>query len=155
MFKARHRYMARVVALKTLPGTLADTPEAVARFQREARAAARLDHPNIVTAFDADECDGVPFLAMELVEGTDLAMLVRQKGPLPVEQAVDAVRQATEGLACAHTQGIIHRDIKLSNLLLDNQGTVKVLDLGLARPVQTAQESGDQPMLTMTGHVTK
>lgn len=154
VFKARHRYMDRVVALKTLPGTLADTPEAVARFQREARAAARLDHPNIVTAFDADECDGVPFLAMELVEGTDLALRVRQKGPLSVEQAVDAVRQAAEGLACAHTQGIIHRDIKPSNLLLDNQGTVKVLDLGLARLVQTAQESADQPMLTMTGHVT-
>jgi len=131
VFRARHRRMERVVALKVL-SKKAFSPTAVARFQREVKAAARLTHPNIVTAHDADEADGMHFLVMELVEGNDLANLVKVQGPLPLAQALDCILQAARGLEHAHCEGIIHRDIKPSNLLLDKKGTLKILDMGLA-----------------------
>ncbi len=133
VFKARHRRMDRLVALKVLPAPAMKSKEAVARFQREVKAAARLSHPNVVTAHDADEAEGVHFLVMEHVEGTDLASLVQKKGAIPVDQAVGYVLQAAKGLEYAHRQNVIHRDIKPSNLLVDKAGTVKILDLGLAR----------------------
>ena len=133
VFKAQHRRMERVVALKVLPEAAMSSPEAVQRFQREVKAAARLSHPNIVTAYDADEAGGVHFLVMEYVEGKDLASLVEERGTLSVDRAVDYLRQAAKGLKYAHGQGIVHRDVKPSNLLLDKTGTVKVLDLGIAR----------------------
>jgi len=133
VFKARHRRMERVVALKVLPEAAMSAPEAVQRFQREVKAAARLSHPNIVTAYDADEAGGVHFLVMEYVEGTDLASLVEKRGTLSVDRAVDYVRQAAKGLKYAHGQNVVHRDIKPANLLLDQAGTVKILDLGIAR----------------------
>jgi eukaryotic-like serine/threonine-protein kinase len=125
-------------------------PEAVKRFQREAKAAAKLSHPNIVTAHDADEASGVHFLVMECVEGRDLESLVKQSGPLNVATAVDYVLQAARGLEYAHRQGVVHRDVKPSNLLVDGEGIVKVLDMGLAR-VENAQP-GDEA-LTHTGQV--
>jgi tRNA A-37 threonylcarbamoyl transferase component Bud32 len=133
VFKARHRRMDRLVALKMLPAAVSKDERAIQRFQREVKAVARLSHPNIVTAHDADECNGVHFLVMEFVEGSDLASLVHQQGPMPIPQAVDCIVQAARGLEYAHRQGIIHRDIKPANLLLDAAGTIKVLDLGLAR----------------------
>ena len=133
VFRARHRRMDRVVAIKVLSKKLLDSPDAVARFQREAKAAARLTHPNIVTAYDADEAGGLHFLVMEYVEGSDLAGLVKQQGPLPVAQALDYLLQAARGLEHAHGEGVVHRDIKPSNLLLDKKGTLKILDMGLAR----------------------
>jgi len=133
VFKARHRRMERVVALKVLSPTATQSKDAVERFQREVKAAARLSHPNIVTAYDADESSGTHFLVMEYVEGTDLASLVAKRGPLPVDRALDYIVQAARGLEYAHAQKIIHRDIKPSNLLLDGRGTVKILDMGLAR----------------------
>jgi hypothetical protein len=133
VFKAHHRRMDRIVALKVLSPTATKSKEAVERFQREVKAAARLSHPNVVTAHDADEEAGIHFLVMEYVEGQDLASLVRDEGPLPLERAVDYVLQTAKGLEYAHGQNIIHRDIKPSNLLLDPDGTVKVLDMGLAR----------------------
>ena len=133
VFKALHRPMERIVALKMPPPTWVDSPEKVKRFQREVRAAAKLTHPNIVTAYDACESGGVHFLVMELVDGKDLHNLVKSDGPLPVSKAVNYVVQAATGLEHAHACDIVHRDIKPSNLLLDKKGTVKVLDLGLAR----------------------
>ncbi len=150
VFQARHRRMERVVALKMLPAAMARMPEAVKRFQREAKAAAKLSHSNIVTAHDADEAGGVHFLVMEYVEGQDLGALVKERGPLNVATAVDYVLQAAKGLEYAHRQGVVHRDIKPSNVLVDGEGTVKILDMGLAR-VETATSGED--VLTHTGQV--
>lgn len=149
VYKAIHRPMDRLVALKTLPPALTESPDALRRFRREAQAVARLSHPNIVVAHDAGEADGVHFLVMELIDGEDLARLVRDQGPLPVEQAVDFLLQAARGLEYAHGVGVIHRDIKPSNLLLDKDGAIKILDLGLAR-FQTAEQPSD---LTGSGSV--
>jgi hypothetical protein len=132
VFKAQHRRMQRIVALKVLPPSSMKTPDAVKRFQRETQAAARLMHPNIVTAFDAGESGGVYFLVMEFVDGQDLSVLVKQN-PLSLDQALDCILQAARGLAFAHAKGIVHRDIKPANLLLDKDGVVKILDMGLAR----------------------
>jgi serine/threonine protein kinase len=133
VYKARHRRMDRVVALKLLPLSARSSPEAVKRFDQEIRAAARLSHPNIVTAHDADEDDGRYFLVMEYVEGKDLLRVVGQRGPLEIDVALDYVIQAAEGLAYAHAANVLHLDIKPANLLLDPEGTVKILDMGLAR----------------------
>ena len=121
VYKARHKVMKRVVALKVLPPSAVSSEEAVKRFHREVQAAARLIHPNIVIAHDADQADGVHFLVMEHVEGRDLSQVVRKFGPLPVEQAVDCIVQAARGLEYARAEGIVHRDIKPGNLLLDTK----------------------------------
>jgi serine/threonine protein kinase/CheY-like chemotaxis protein len=133
VFKARHRRMKRVVALKVLARALAQDPHFVQRFQREVETIARLSHPNVVMAFDAGEAEVGHFLVMEFVEGRDLASLTNRHGPLPVTQALDCILQAARGLDYAHQSGIIHRDVKPANLLLDVAGVVKVADLGLAR----------------------
>lgn len=133
VFKARHVLLDRVVALKQIRRECLEDPEVVKRFHREMQAAARLDHPNIVHAHDADEVDGIHFYIMEYVEGIDLHRLLQEQGPLPVRQACDCIRQAALGLQHAHEKNLVHRDIKPHNLLLARNGTVKVLDLGLAR----------------------
>ncbi|AMV20347.1 protein kinase domain-containing protein [Planctomyces sp. SH-PL14] len=150
VYKAMHRRMHRVVALKVLAPNVTKSAEARKRFQREVEAAARLDHANIVTAFDADEANGTHFLVMSYVEGTDLSARVKTKGPLAIDQAVQCTLQAARGLEFAHKQGVIHRDIKPANLLLDQNGTVKVLDMGLARIEDEAHLQTD---LTSTGAV--
>ena len=142
VFKARHGRLGRVVALKILPPSFARDRTAVLRFKREVEAAGRLEHPNIVAAVDADEDRGVHFLVMEFVDGSDLDRIVRQRGQLPTAQAVDFLIQAARGLEAAHAQGIVHRDIKPSNLILDAAGTVRVLDLGLARLVDASNPFG-------------
>lgn len=150
VYKARHRWMQRVVAIKVI-----DAPEVNAsddlmrRFQREVRAAAKLSHPNIVTAFDADRAAGSFYLVMEFVQGHDLGSEVTEHGSMSVPKAVACVLQAARGLAHAHSQGIIHRDIKPRNLLLADSGIVKVLDLGLAR-VSDSQRRADES-LSMDG----
>jgi serine/threonine protein kinase len=141
VLKAEHRRMRRVVALKVLHARALASEAAVRRFHREVQAAARLIHPNIVTAFDADEYRGVHFLVMEYVEGTDLSTLVKLQGPLPLARALDYVVQAATGLAHAHQRGIVHRDIKPRNLLLSRDGIVKILDMGLAR-IDTSTPAG-------------
>lgn len=150
VFKAQHRRMKRIVALKVLSPSVTKNKNLVARFQREVQAAARLEHPHIVHAFDADEAAGAYFLVMQYVDGKDLSTLVKTKGPLPLEQAVNCILQAALGLEYAHQQGIIHRDIKPANLLLDSEGTVKILDMGLAR---FENETAGQAELTNTGAV--
>jgi serine/threonine-protein kinase len=134
VFKARHEAMGRIVALKVLRKELLAKPEALKRFTREIQLVASLSHPNIVRAFDANQVNGIYFLALEYVEGIDLGRLVKQRGPVPVADACSYVRQAALGLQHAHERGLVHRDIKPTNLLRANQaGVVKVLDLGLAR----------------------
>src|SRR5262245_57554492 len=133
VFLCEHAVMGRLVAVKLLPSGRAGDPAAVERFHREARAVARLHHPNIVTAHDADRDGNRHFLVMEYVDGHTLDQLVKQTDPLPAARAADYIRQAALGLQHAHEHGLVHRDIKPSNLLVDRDGTVKVLDLGLAR----------------------
>jgi serine/threonine protein kinase len=133
VYKARHRRMKRVVALKVLSKEVAADAAFAQRFQREVETIARLAHPNIVMAFDADEADCGPFLVMEFVAGRDLATEVEHSGPLSVADAVGCVIQAARGLEYAHAQKTVHRDIKPANLLRDEAGVVKVADLGLAR----------------------
>lgn len=136
VYKAEHRLMERAVALKILPAALLDNPNAVERFRRETKAAARLSHPNIVTAFDAEQAGEAHFLVMECVEGSDLAKYVKHVGPLPVSEACAYIRQAALGLQHAHERGMVHRDIKPQNLMRTPEGQIKVLDFGLARFVR-------------------
>ena len=152
VFRAEHRRMARTVALKVLSAELTRKPGAIERFHREVKAAARLTHPRIVTAHDADEFNGTHFLVMELVEGTDLHSVVRKQGPLPVAEAVQYILQAAEGLEYAHASGIVHRDIKPSNLLLAPDG-VKILDLGLA--LLAASEAAESEPEHLTTQLTE
>ncbi len=133
VLKAEHRRMKRPVAIKVITPAHMASPDVVRRFYREVEAAARLSHPNIVVAHDAGEHLGTHYLVMEYIEGQDLALVARQRGPLPVRAVIECIVQAARGLQYAHEQGIVHRDIKPSNLLLDVRGTVRVLDLGLAR----------------------
>lgn len=133
VFKAWHRRMERVVALKTLPDQRSAGEDSVARFRREVLSAARLSHPNIVAAYDADVAKGIHFLVMEYVDGPNLSDVLRLRGPLPLAEAVRGALDAARGLAYSHSQGVVHRDIKPSNLIVDRTGIVKVLDLGLAR----------------------
>jgi serine/threonine protein kinase len=156
VYKARHRRMKRMVALKVL--TFNKKNEGLAeefsqRFQREVETIARLQHPNIVMAFDADECEAGPFLVMELVNGRDLHTEVTIGGPMTVLDAADRILQAARGLSYAHEQGIVHRDIKPGNLLRDETGVVKVADLGLARLNASAKESVVNTALTQAGDV--
>lgn len=154
VFKARHRKLGRIVALKLIRKERLVHPDAVRRFRREIEAASKLSHPNIVLALDADEVNNTHFFAMEYVEGVDLAKHVKQKGPQPVETACDFMRQAALGLQHAHERGMIHRDIKPHNLLLVTQtGAVKVLDMGLARLRSEAREEMSSTSLTEEGAV--
>jgi serine/threonine protein kinase len=119
VFKALHQRLSRIVALKVVrQERLSQNPEAIRRFQREARAAAQLHHPNVVLIYDADQIGDTHFIAMEYVEGTDLARLVKERGPLPVPDASDYIRQAAVGLQHAYECGLVHRDIKPSNLIV-------------------------------------
>jgi serine/threonine protein kinase len=133
VYKAKHRRMERIVALKVMSSAAMKDDAAVKRFQREVRAAAKLEHPNIVTAYDSGESGKVKYLVMQFVDGGDLSTMVKAHGPLPIEKAVDFVLQAARGLSFAHGEGVIHRDIKPANLLVDKKGIVKILDMGLAR----------------------
>ena len=155
VYKAQHRRMKRVVALKVLPSAVAKDPQAIQRFQREVEAAAKLSHPNIVTAHDADQSGETYFLVMEYVEGGDLAALVRERGTLTVGKALDYTLQAAKGLEYAHSRKVVHRDIKPSNLLLDSEGTIKILDMGLARFQQEVgpESTTAAASLTQSGQV--
>ena len=133
VYLAEHVLMQRRVAIKVLPKARVQDSSYLARFHREARAAASLDHRNIVRAYDVDNDGDVHYLVMEYVEGRDLLAMVKQDGPLDYALAANYVRQAAEGLAHAHEAGLIHRDVKPANLLVDGSGVVKILDLGLAR----------------------
>jgi serine/threonine protein kinase/CheY-like chemotaxis protein len=133
VYKARHRRMKRVVALKVLLSAFCNDAGFVQRFQREVETVARLGHPNVVMAYDADEDEAGHFLVMEFVDGKDLISMVENGHPIAPDVVADCIMQSARGLAYAHSQGIVHRDIKPANLLRDTSGVVKVTDLGLAR----------------------
>jgi serine/threonine protein kinase len=132
VWKAEHRLMQRTVALKVIRHQLTANPAAVERFQREMQLVAKLDHPNVVRAYDAEQAGATHFLVMEYIEGATLARMVETEGRLPVGAACEHVRQAACGLQHAHERGLIHRDIKPGNILIDRRGVAKVLDFGLA-----------------------
>lgn len=148
VYKAKHQTMGRVVALKVIRPERLSSANAIRRFRREIEAAAMVNHPNIVQAFDADETGGRLTLVMEYVDGTDLSKMLKEKGPLPIDSVLNYVLQAATGLEHAHEKGLVHRDIKPQNLLLTRDGVVKVLDLGLARQLEE-----DQSLLTREGVV--
>jgi serine/threonine protein kinase len=152
VFKAEHILMDRLVALKVLQPGLLLQPMAADRFCREVRALARLTHPNIVTAFDAEQVGNVLFLVMEYVEGESLDRILRRCGKLPVALVCAWIRQVAMGLQFAYDQGVIHRDLKPANLLLTAQGQVKILDFGLARLLgETAGAPGRTPDGSVVG----
>jgi WD40 repeat protein/serine/threonine protein kinase/Leucine-rich repeat (LRR) protein len=148
VYKALHTQLQKVVALKVLPVERMNDSQAVERFRREMQAVGRLAHPNIVGAHDAGEHEGTHYLVMEYVEGVDLSELVRRIGPLPVADACELIRQAAIGLQHANEHGLVHRDVKPSNLMLTPQGQLKILDLGLAR-----LHNGQHGELTSTGQM--
>jgi serine/threonine protein kinase len=133
VFLCEHKLMRRRVAVKVLPIAKSTDESSLARFNREARAAAAVDHPNIVRAFDIDQDDNLHFLVMEYVDGTNLQDLVKKAGPLEPVRAAHYVYGAAVGLQHAHEIGMVHRDIKPGNVLLDRAGVIKILDMGLAR----------------------
>jgi len=133
VYRALHAELGREVALKILPAEMAKNPTTVARFKREARSAAQLQHGNIVAIYDVGEAAGTHYLALEFVKGKDLYDLIRQKGRLSVTESVHILMQACQALVHAHEMGIVHRDIKPSNFLISADAVVKLADMGLAR----------------------
>jgi hypothetical protein len=151
VYKAVHRVLDRVVALKVLHRRFTDHPDFIERFRQEARALARLSHPHIALAYDAEHAGDLHFLVMEYVPGMSLDRVAAQRGPLPVAEACDYVRQAALGLQHAFEHGLIHRDVKPQNLMRTPAGQIKVLDFGL---VHLARESGEEatpPSATFAG----
>jgi TolB-like protein len=134
VYQAHDTKLARDVALKVLPEVFACDPERLARFQREARSVAALNHPHIVTIFSVEEVDGIHFLAMELVEGQSLDRLIPQGG-LPVERILEITAALAEALTAAHEKSIVHRDLKPANVMVSTDGRIKVLDFGLAKDI--------------------
>ncbi len=132
VFRARDTKLNRDVAIKVLPSAFAQDAERVARLRREAQLLASLNHPNIAAIHGLEESEGVLALALELVEGEDLAERLK-RGGIPVDEAVAIAKQIAEGLEAAHEKGIVHRDLKPANLKLTREGTVKILDFGLAK----------------------
>lgn len=133
VYLCEHKVMRRRVAIKVLPTAKAEDPSALERFYREARAVAALDHPNIVRAYDIDQDEKLHFLVMEYVDGSSLQDIIKKCGPMDATRAAHYIRQAALGLQHAHEAGLVHRDIKPGNVLVDRNGIVKVLDMGLAR----------------------
>jgi serine/threonine-protein kinase len=150
VFRALDRTMHRTVALKLIRPEVLSSESAVERFLKEIRAAAALDHPNIVRAYHAGKLDTGYFLVMEYVEGTDLHRRLKDAHPLPIALVCDWIRQTALALQHVAERGMVHRDVKPMNLLLSTQGVVKLLDLGLARPRQLA-ETADSPQATRQG----
>ena len=149
VYPAHDAKLGRDVALKVLPAEMAHDPERLARFQREAKALAQLDHPNIVTIHSVEECDGVHFLTMQLVEGQPLDRLIL-RGRAPLDQIVEIASRLGDALAAAHEKGIVHRDLKPGNVMVTNEGTVKVLDFGLAKMFAAAKGLA-KPTMTSDG----
>ena len=145
VYKAFHSGTERIVAIKVILGKGKIDPALIKRFEREVKAAAKLVHSNIITVFDADQADGRIFMVMEYIKGDDLGEMLRKKGQLSVSEVVDYMLQAARGLKYAHDQGVIHRDIKPGNILVDSSGNVKIVDMGLAK----LESKGDEESISM------
>ena len=152
VFKARHQLMDRLVALKVVLPVCASSKHSIARFFREMKIVGVLNHPNVVRAFDADQHEDSPYIVMEYLEGEDLEKTLRRRGMLPPQEVIDCMVQVAWGLAHAHEKGVVHRDIKPTNLFLDKSGVVKVLDLGLGAFVNVSNQ-GVSPKDTDEGYV--
>ena len=135
VYRARDTRLKRDVAIKVLPDVFASDADRLARFKREAQTLASLNHPNIAHIHGLEESDGVRALVMELVEGEDLSQRIA-RGPIPLDEALPIAKQIAEALEAAHEQGIIHRDLKPANIKVTPDGTVKVLDFGLAKAIE-------------------
>jgi serine/threonine protein kinase len=151
VYRARDTKLNRDVALKVLPDSFANDSDRLARFTREAQTLASLNHPNIAHIHGVEESCGLRALVMELVEGDDLSERIA-RGPIPIDEAVPIARQICEALEAAHEQGIIHRDFKPANIKVRPNGTVKVLDFGLAKA--TEHELGSSANVSMSPTVT-
>ena len=151
VYKARHTRLDRIVAVKVLPKEKTTDERAVARFEREMKAVGRLNHPNIVQAYDARDIAGTTVLVMEHVDGADLSHIVKRHGPLKLSDACELIRQAALGLQYAHESGLVHRDIKPSNLMLSRDGQLKILDMGLALLQSGESPAADGGELTSAG----
>jgi Tol biopolymer transport system component len=149
VYRAEDTKLDRQVAIKVLPDIFSIDPERLARFEREARLVASLNHPNIAAIYGLEEAAGKRFLVLELVEGETLALRIAS-GPLPIDEALKVCRQIAEGLEYAHERGIIHRDLKPANIKLTVEGQVKVLDFGLAKAQEAAGSVEDSPTLTVS-----
>src|SRR5271170_6489262 len=149
VYRATDSKLGREVALKILPPDMARDPERLARFEREARTVAALNHPHIVTIYSVEEADGVHFLTMELVEGQSLDHRIPESG-LPVQQIVEIASALADALAAAHDKGIVHRDLKPANVMVTSEGRVKVLDFGLAKDIRA--DSSSDATLTSADH---
>ena len=125
VYRATDTKLAREIALKVLPAAMANDPDRLARFQREARAVAALNHPNVVTVFSVEESDNVHFITMELIEGQPLDRLISSNG-LPPDRIIEIAGAVAEALSAAHEKGIVHRDLKPANVMVTNEGRVKV-----------------------------
>src|SRR5687767_1467765 len=141
VYRARDTKLDRDVAIKVLPDAFAEDPERVARFQREAKTLASLNHPHIAAIYGFEDAAGVKALVLELVEGPTLADRIAD-GPIPVDEALPVARQIAEAMEAAHQQGIIHRDLKPANIKVRPDGTVKVLDFGLAKALEPVAAAG-------------
>src|SRR2546425_12196222 len=141
VYRARDPRLGREVALKVLPEEVSLAKDWLSRFEREARSASALNHPNIITIYEIGRAEQVSFIAMELVEGKTLRELCAAK-PLPVRRAIGIAAQVAEGLAKAHGAGIVHRDLKPENVMVSRDGFVKVLDFGLAKLAAGDDDSG-------------
>jgi serine/threonine protein kinase len=139
VYRARDPIINRLVALKTITTGLAEFPDLLQRFYQEAQSAGGLQHPNIVTIYDMGDEQGIPYIAMELLEGESLDQLIGRRTPLPVPLKLTYALQACRALDYAHKRGIIHRDIKPDNVMLTKDGTVKVVDFGIARVLETSK----------------
>ena len=149
VYKAYHPGMERMVAIKVILAKGSTDAETVKRFEREIKAAAKLAHPNIITVYDAGNAKGRHFMVMELVKGEDLSELISQKGRFSVRDTVDYITQAAKGLKFAHANGVIHRDIKPGNLILDSDGVLKIVDMGLAK---IHSKENDETVSMLTGN---
>ena len=157
VYRARDTKLDRDVALKVLPQAFTDDPDRLARFEREAKVLASLNHPNIGHIYGLEEAEGQKALVLELVEGPTLAERIKQ-GPIPVDEALPIAKQIAEALEAAHEQGIIHRDLKPANIKVRTDGTVKVLDFGLAKAFQpdaADPNMSQSPTISLTAAATQ
>src|SRR4029450_6553626 len=144
VYRARDTKLSRDVALKVLPSEFTSDPDRLSRFKREAQVLASLDHPNIGAIYGFEDSEGVHALVLQLVEGPTLADRIAQ-GPIPVDEALQIARQIAEALEAAHDKGVIHRDLKPANVKVTADGTVKVLDFGLAKLLDAEGSPASQP----------
>ena len=150
VYRARDSKLKRDVAIKVLPQSLAADPDALARFEREAKAVAALSHPNILSIFDFGNEDGIAYAVMELLEGETLRGKL-DAGPITQKQAVDYALQIAKGLSAAHEKGIVHRDLKPENLFVTKDGHIKILDFGLAKRVEAIAPGQETSAPTLSG----